>query len=312
LADLAARRPFRDFRYRLRAEFGGVHYVSISGEPIFATGGEFRGYRGVARDITADVEAAEILRRAKEQAVFASQAKSHFLAHMSHELRTPLNAIIGYSEMMVRQTFGPLANPKYMEYVGHIRDSGEHLLGLIGEILEMSTIEAGGRKLVEETVDLRRLVRSVSHMVEGRANEAGLTINVDLALPLPSVRGDLRALKQILLNMLGNAIKFTPPGGRVTLAAAATRQGVELSVSDSGIGMSAESIAVAWTPFARGNSEHAQKFPGAGLGLPLIKTLTELHGGTVDIQSAVGAGTTVTVRLPAARVVGDTARQAVS
>jgi PAS domain S-box-containing protein len=310
LADLAARRPFRDFRYRLRVGSGAGRYVSVSGKPLFDAAGKFLGYRGVARDVTADVEAAETLRLAKEQAVYASHAKSQFLAHMSHELRTPLNAVIGYSEMMAQGTFGPLGNEKYVEYVGHIRDSGAHLLSLIDDILEMSTVESGGRRLNEETVDLRRLVRASMYMVEGRARDAGVAVRTELALPLPAVRGDARLLKQVLLNLLTNAVKFTPSGGQVTLAAAAGRAGVNISVSDTGIGMSAENIAAAWTPFARGNSEHAQKYPGAGLGLPLVKGLVELHGGTVAIQSVVGQGTTISVHLPASRIIPDAARQA--
>ena len=302
LTDLAARRPFRDFRYRTRADDGALRYLSISGKPIFGVGGQFLGYRGVTRDVTSDVEAAETLRLAKEQAVYASNAKSQFLAHMSHELRTPLNAVIGYSDMMAQHTFGPLGDPKNEEYVGHIRDSGRYLLGLIEEILEMSTIEAGGRKLAEEQVDLLELVNSSLKMVEVRAKDAGLTLTTDVKTPLPAVRGDARALKQVVLNLLVNAVKFTPQGGRVTLAVKAGGAGAEFRVTD-GVGMSAEAIAAAWTPFARGNSDHARKHLGAGLGLPLVKALTEMHGGTVEIQSAVGAGTTVTVRLPAARVI---------
>jgi signal transduction histidine kinase len=303
VADLAARRPFREFRYRVRADFGKDRYTSINGKPVFGAKGEFLGYRGVARDITAEVEAAATLRAAKEKAVYASQVKSQFLAHMSHELRTPLNAVIGYSEMMTQRTFGPLGDPKYEEYAGHIHDSGKYLLGLIEDILEMSTVEAGGRKLAEEEVDLPELVNSSLKMVEVRANDGGLTLTTDMRMAPPAVRGDARALKQIVLNLLVNAVKFTPRGGRVTLAVMADGAGAEFRVIDSGIGMDAAAIAAAWTPFARGDSEHARDYPGTGLGLPLVKALTELHGGTVEIQSAVGKGTTVIVRLPASRVI---------
>jgi signal transduction histidine kinase len=205
--------------------------------------------------------------------------------------------------MMAQQTLGPLGNAKYEEYAGHIRDSGQLLLGLIDEILEMSALEAGGRKLAEEPVDLRDLVRKTVPMVEWRAIESGLTLVADMKPPLPGVKGDARALKQVLLNLLVNAVKFTPRGGRVTLAVAGGRDGIEFRVTDTGIGMSAEAIAAAWTPFARGDGLRARDYPGTGLGLPLVKALTELHGGTVEIQSVVDGGTTVIVRLPASRVI---------
>ncbi len=244
------------------------------------------------------------LRAAKEQAELANRTKSEFLANMSHELRTPLNAVIGFSEMMMVEVFGPLGNPHYDAYAKSINDSGRHLLEVINDILDVSKIEAGRLELIEEEVSAPRLVESTVRLIRERAVSAGLVLEVRVPEDLPLFRADQRRVKQILLNLLSNAIKFTPVGGRVRIAAALDGAGaLAITVSDTGIGMAPDDVSKAMAAFGQIDSALARRHEGTGLGLPLSRSLAELHGGSMTLTSEPGRGTSVTVTFPAARLV---------
>jgi PAS domain S-box-containing protein len=241
---------------------------------------------------------------AREQAEMANRAKSEFLANMSHELRTPLNAILGFSETISREMFGPVGSAKYLEYVKDINNSGMHLLSLINDILDLSKIEAGEVELHEENVDVSGVIRSSLNMVRERAEDGEVEIEHDLAPNLVALRANERHLNQILINLLSNAIKFTPARGKVTISAwYRLDSGYVFQIADTGIGIALDDIRKVLTPFGQVESAHTRKYHGTGLGLPLTKSLVELHGGSMDLQSEVGVGTTVTVRFPAERIV---------
>lgn len=310
-ADVLAHRPFRDIRAWRRGDDGKLRCHSISGKPIFSDTGEFLGYRGSGRDVTAEAEAADALLAAKIQAEAANRAKSQFLANMSHELRTPLNAIIGFSEMMQLQVFGPIGHARYEEYTADIHRAGSHLLAVINDILDLSKIEAGHLELKDEVVDLSDVTSSALHIIDTQARGAGVELNFDAAQTLPALRGERRAILQILLNLLSNAIKFTPAGGRVSVRCAQAADGtLALSVADTGIGVAPENIARVLEPFGQVADAYSRNHTGAGLGLPIAKSLVEAHGGALTLESVVGQGTTVTARFPADRVMGDAAMMA--
>ena len=277
-----------------------------SGKPIFDAAGEFCGYRGTARDISAKVRAQRELRAATAEAEAASLAKSRFLANMSHELRTPLNAIIGFSEMMLREVLGKLGNEQYRAYVGDIHASGTHLLQIINDILDLSKAEAGKLTLDEEVFDLRDIMRSVDQLTAGRVHEGGLTYEVALADDLPPLRGDERKTKQILLNLITNAVKFTPPGGRITVTARFDPEdGLAVTVADTGIGIAEHDLDRVLKPFEQVDSSLSRQHQGTGLGLPLVKAMMEMHGGRLQLDSELGAGTAMTVIFPPERAILD-------
>jgi PAS domain S-box-containing protein len=250
------------------------------------------------------VRFADDLRVAHDRAEAANRAKSEFLANTSHELRTPLNAIIGFSEIIKDEIAGPVGNLKYLDYAADINDSGRHLLDLINDILDLSKIESGTQQLYENDVRIAEVLASILPLVEGRAQTGAVELVFDVEEYLPALRADHRKLKQILVNLLANAIKFTPEGGRVTLKAwCRGDSGHVFQVIDTGIGMRLEDIPRALAPFQQIDSNLNRKFEGTGLGLPLTKALAELHGGTLDLQSQLGCGTTATVRFPAERIV---------
>jgi len=232
----------------------------------------------------------------------ASRAKSAFLASMSHELRTPLNAVIGFSDAMHAELFGPLS-PRYKAYAADIQQSGTHLLSLINDVLDLSRLEARQTALQEEIFDIAELAEEVLRMIRPQAAKAGLTLQGDVAPELPLLRGDRRRIKQILINLTANAIKFTPEGGQVRLAAHRTATALSLIVSDTGIGIAQEDIPRAMERFGQVDSSLSRKYEGTGLGLPLARQLAELHGGQLILGSAPGVGTTVTVTLPRDRLV---------
>ena len=224
---------------------------------------------------------------------------------MSHELRTPLNAIIGFSQTIKDEIFGPVGSARYRDYSVDIYESGQHLLGLINDILDLSKVESGEDELCEDDIEIHDVARSVSMLVKGRAHKAGVVLETDLAEQLPMLRADERKLKQILVNLLSNAIKFTDVGGRVFLKISLPNDGGHVfQVIDTGIGIASEDIPTALSRFGQVDGSLARKYEGTGLGLPLTKLLVELHGGTLNLQSEVGVGTTVTVRFPAERIVG--------
>jgi signal transduction histidine kinase len=223
---------------------------------------------------------------------------------MSHELRTPLSAIIGFAEMIEHQSMGPIGNAKYQDYATDIRLSGQHLLGIINDILDLSKVESGKETLHETVVAAEDVVAGVRVLLEGRPQEAGVRLVFECPGDLPALKADKRRLTQILVNLLANALKFTPEGGTVSLRCWASEgSGFVFQVIDDGIGMAREEIPVALAVFGQVGGSEAEKAKGTGLGLPLAKALAELHGGTLDLQSEPGRGTTVTLRLPAYRVV---------
>jgi PAS domain S-box-containing protein len=258
---------------------------------------------GIRTDITELKHREEALFAAKETAEIASRSKSEFLANISHELRTPLNAIIGFSEIMREQIFGPLGSPQYLEYTGDVLDSAHHLLDVINDILDIAKAEAGKLELIEDEVDMANVVRSATRLVQERAQRGRVTITSKLAEGMPQVHADERKLKQILLNLLTNSVKFTPPSGVIEISSRLSEAGdFLLIVTDTGIGIAAEDIATALAPFGQVDSKLNRKYEGTGLGLPLSNAMIKLHGGDLAIDSTVGKGTTVTVRLPASRV----------
>ena len=240
---------------------------------------------------------------ARDEAEYANRAKSQFLAVMSHELRTPLNAIIGFSEIMYAEPYGALGDKRYKQYVQDIHNSGGHLLSIINDILDLSKIEAGQAELNEEEVHLPTLIAAVHRIMQERAAKADLTFECDSGEELPSVRADRRALKQILLNLLANAVKFTPKGGKVGLRMAIDDEGgLRMTVYDTGIGIEPRDIPRALSAFGQVDASWSRRYEGAGLGLPISRALVRLHGGTLELNSQPGMGTAVIVRLPPERV----------
>ena len=223
---------------------------------------------------------------------------------MSHELRTPLNAIIGFSEILQSQVLGPIENQKYREYIGDIHLSGQHLLELINDILDLSKIEAGRGALNEEVLDVSGLTDSVRAMVSDLARAGDIEFEVIADSDLPPIRADRRKLLQILVNLISNGIKFSNAGADVTLKISADPEvGYVFRISDTGIGISAENIPKAMMPFGQVDSDLNRKYEGTGLGLPLTQALAEMHGGTMTLESEPDVGTTVTICLPANRIV---------
>jgi PAS domain S-box-containing protein len=261
-------------------------------------------YEGTVRDITAAKRAQVALRAAMEQACIANESKSAFLANMSHELRTPLNAIIGFCELMMLETFGPLGDRRYGGYLKDVHFSANHLLQLIEDILDLSKAEARKIELDERPIDLEVATSSAVRLLAERARRAEVTVTLEFPADLPVIRVDERRLRQVLLNLLSNAVKFTPAGGSVRVTAQrASDGGVTLSVIDTGIGIKAKDLDRVFQPFVQLDRAHQQE--GTGLGLALCRNLVELHGGTIVLKSRPGEGTTAEMRLPAERVFSD-------
>jgi two-component system, cell cycle sensor histidine kinase PleC len=239
----------------------------------------------------------------KSRAEEASKAKSTFLATMSHELRTPLNAIMGFSEILSHEMLGPLNVKAYKSYAGDIHHSGRYLLDLIDDILDLSRIEAGRRDISDEPFHVADCVNAAMALLAGKAREKRIDVAVAIDPGLPKLLGDLRAVNQVFINLLTNAIKFTPDGGKVQIASQVTAQGALLvSVKDNGPGIPEHEVASAMSSFVRGSIATKQAIDGAGLGLPIVKGLVELHGGQIEILSETGQGTDVRVTFPAKRV----------
>ncbi|MEQ1889916.1 MAG: ATP-binding protein [Alphaproteobacteria bacterium] len=250
---------------------------------------------------------------ARNEAVLANETKTLFLANMSHELRTPLNAIIGFSEIMSEELFGAIGNERYRDYAGDIYRSGMHLLGLVNDVLDVARIESGQMKLDERNGDFNEIIQNCLTQVSAQANNAGVALVNSAASELPELYMDDRKLRQVLINLLSNAIKFTPEGGQVCVHASMTADHtLNVTVTDTGIGIAPEDIPRVLQKFGQVDNSLQRKFDGVGLGLPLSKSLIELHGGSLWIESSPGKGAAVSFTLPASRLVQPRLLHAVS
>jgi signal transduction histidine kinase len=286
--------------------FAGLALMVVA---LFAVEQRRRASLTLAANVTALQRMTLTLASARDEAQQANTAKSMLLANVSHELRTPLNAIIGFSDLMRHQIYGPLGHPRYAEYAGDIQRSGELLLALINDLLDVTKLEAGRYDLAESNCDLAALTREAVGLVKMQAEGGGIALNAVIDENLPLVFADGRALRQVVLNLLSNAVKFTPSGGWVRITCARNAEGdPTIVVKDNGRGIPREEMQNLFQPFAR--TADAVSTPGTGLGLAIVKSLVELHQGTVALESRVGAGTTVTVTLPAVRLVATAARGA--
>lgn len=294
----------RGVAFQIERERSDGTVIEIRGNPM-STGGAVVTYT----EITELKRVERELRMAKDAAESANQAKSEFLAHMSHELKTPLNAIMGFAELMKSQVLGPLGNERYREYCSDIFTSGGHLLSMVNDILELAKLEAGQAQLSESDVSLGATIEAVLEQLRASAERGKLDVAVRVPPDLPRMRGDAGKLRQIFVNLVSNAIKFTPEGGRVSIGmAVAPDRGLRVEVTDTGAGIPADVLARIQHPFGHPNAERTRRKSGSGLGLPLAIELVKLHGGRCDIASRVGDGTQVVIWFPPAR----TRRQALS
>ena len=263
---------------------------SPTGDPLF--------YEGMVSEITERKKAEAELRFAIEEAQSADRAKSRFLANMSHELRTPLNSIIGFTEFILTEPHGPLGSENYAAYLSDVQKSGALLLNLINEILDIAKLDAGKVTLDREPVDIAVLVHDSQQMLARRRKDADVSLEQDIPENLPTVIGDERRLRQVILNLLSNALRYTKPGGKAHISARQDGDEVVIVVTDTGVGIPAEDLERIFEPFERSTYAIQEAAEGMGLGLPLARELVTHHGGTIVLESEVGVGTTVTVRLP--------------
>jgi PAS domain S-box-containing protein len=294
---------FQEQAWRLRKD-GTRFWADVTLTPIYEENdGWLIGFAKVTRDLTARHEQNEALHKAKEQAEQANRAKSIFLANMSHELRTPLNAIIGFSDLLRNETFGPLSNGRYRDYADHILTSGQHLLGLINNVLDISRLDAGQIQVHDEILSLRDMANEACRFVEAMAGSKQIKVDTFAVDAAHHIRADPQHIRQILINLLSNAVKFTPDGGAVSVASAADGDGkLRLIVYDTGIGMTDSDIAVALSRFGQVDNGFTRKYEGTGLGLSIVQQLVGLHDATMDIESEPGKGTTVTITFPSERL----------
>jgi two-component system, cell cycle sensor histidine kinase PleC len=293
------------FYYALASMAIGVHvYFVFLAKGLNATAVTMLEFRQQKDTLIAELAEAKLVSdEARRRAETANKAKSRFLATMSHELRTPLNAIMGFAEVMKSEIMGPMQNPTYREYAGNIHESGRHLLHLINEILDLSRIEAGRYDLHEEAVRLSDVAEDSHRLLRLKASSKGLELIENFEPDLPQVWVDQRAIRQICLNLISNALKFTPKGGRITVTVEATPDGGQLiSVRDTGPGIPADEIPRVMQAFGQGSLAHETAEGGTGLGLPIVQNLIELHGGTFELLSELRKGTEAIVRLPKTRI----------
>jgi signal transduction histidine kinase len=289
-----------------RRQSASGRWIEVRGVPT-ADGGWLGSYRDVTQEVAREHElrdAYERLRVAKDGAEAASRTKSEFLANMSHELRTPLNAIIGFSDMIRTGMLGADV-ARISDYAGDIHSSGQFLLNLINDILEVSRIEAGKLELQEEAVDMDEVVDGALRMLHNQTARAGIVVHKTIEQPLPRLFADQRRVSQVLLNLLSNAVKFTHEGGAIKVTACRRGDAMSVIIADSGIGIAADDLPRVLEPFGQVDSLLSRNHKGTGLGLPLAVRLMQLHGGRLDIESTVGTGTTVTVTFPAERLLPD-------
>ncbi len=310
---------FKRMDARLEAAFAGTpqHYEHTTTYPDGITRtvdalyvphvdetGTVQGCFAFVQDITERKATEEAMLAIMKEAEIANRTKTEFLANMSHELRTPLNAIIGFSEIIKDESLGPVGNTKYRDYADDINESGHHLLALINDILDLSKVESGTDELHEESIEVSQIARTIIRLIVGLAQKGNVELELDMSGDIAVLHADERKVKQILLNLLSNAIKFTPDGGKVTLKIwSHAESGFVFQVIDTGVGIAFNDIPKALAPFQQIDSGLNRRHEGTGLGLPLTKSLVEMHGGYLDLQSKVGVGTIVTVRFPAERIV---------
>ncbi len=290
-------------KFRARKAGGEIVHLHMDAERVRNEQGNILYEVGVVQDVTEQRQREMELMTAKRAAEIANRTKTQFLANMSHELRTPLNAVIGFSQLIRDQAFGEIPE-RYLTYADDINTSGKLLLALINDILDMSRIEAGQHKLTEEVISPEAAINDCVRMVAAKAADGGVKLMVENKGPLPPLKADERALKQVLLNVLSNAVKFTPQGGSVTIAGQRLPDGqLQVQISDTGIGIAEEALKELFQPFRQADASISRRFGGTGLGLAISKKLIELHGGEIQVDSQSGRGTHVVLRLPAERVV---------
>lgn len=297
-----------DLEAQVRKKDGSIIWVSETCRPVYKDNGELDYYEGTMIDISHRKEAESALIKAKAQSDVANRAKSEFLANMSHELRTPLNAIIGFSEIIKDELFGSISQPEYKEYSTDIHKAGAHLLQLINDILDMSKIEAGKRELYEESLDLNAILDASFKMVKPKADEKSILIDNMISSDLPRFRGEELAMKQVFINLLNNAVKFTKEAGKISIDARLEKdgddvvEGLVLCIADTGIGMAEADIDKALSAFGQVDGEYNKHTSGTGLGLTLSKQLVELHEGVLEIDSTIDEGTKIYMKFPASRI----------
>jgi signal transduction histidine kinase len=304
LAALIARQPFQDFQLSVKS-LASIRHWSVSGKPVIDDHGQFQGYRGATRDVTAEVEAQQALRRkeselaaALEKVHAANAAKLLFLANMSHELRTPLNAIIGFADIIRQPLHGPI-DQCYRTYAEHIYESGQCLLRIITDVLDTSRILESDLHLCAEPCEFGEILRDCVRLVEDDMRKGGVRLVVNLADDFPMVKVDRLRIHRAVFNILSNAVRFNREGGSVHVSVCQSESGgLAIAVSDTGIGMSPEGISIALQPFQQLEGALTRRHGGAGLGLPLAKAFIELHGGSFEIDSEPGNGTMVVAYLP--------------
>ena len=290
------------FESQIYRRDGSVIWISESCREVRAPDGRFLYYEGMVEEITERKRVEAELHAAKDAAEAANRAKSEFLGTMSHELRTPLNAIIGFSEVINGELLGPVGVPVYKSYAGDVVASGRHLLTLINDILDFARAESGGLTLREDRIDLAELIEDALRALKARAETAGVRLSIDFGTAPASVIADEARLRQVVLNLVGNAIKFTAKGGRVDLRMLTGSGGeIRIEIRDNGIGMSAADLARAFEPFQQADGGHSRKHEGTGLGLAICDRLMRLHGGRVLLTSELGRGTVATVVIPRER-----------
>ena len=286
----------------MRRKDGEIIWVSENIRPVL-NDGTLLFYEGSMEDIDQRKKAEIALKEAKIESDLANRAKSEFLTNMSHELRTPLNSVIGFAEIIKDEAFGELAEPRYKEYASNIFDSGNGLLNVINEILDVSQIETGNRDLKESIVSVQDVVSSCLDMVKGKADSKNIRIDNKAVGKDLSLIGEKHAIKQMLLNLMSNAIRFSPDQSYIMLDAELDEKGnMFVSVTDTGIGLTENELEKALSPFGQVSTEHKREGSGTGLGLTLVKSLVELHGGSLDIVSQKNIGTTATLTFPEKRV----------
>lgn len=301
---LERQESFRELEYAYDTGTGKIAYAAVSGNPIYDENGVFQGYRGVGRDITRRVEAesyAREMQRERDVAVTANSVTNQFLATMSHELRTPLNAIVGFSEVMMDELFGEMQNQKYLEYSTDIYDSSRHLLSIVEDLLNVSRLDITDENLSLEWMSAGEFTEEVVRMTRSLATGRELRLLTDLPDAQYAFQADRRALRQVLFNLISNAIKFTPVGGDVEVSCAKSAfGGTEIIVRDTGCGIEISAVEHIFEPFRTNNALIANSHGGAGLGLWISRRIVAAHGGEIDVESTLGQGTKVRVWLPEA------------